>query len=163
MIKMNALLQRKPRTVSIKKLRKNKQACSGITQAHGLQWKSSDLLFRTFKKMCSKAELRNVGFFQVNFLATNRTLSYLMPSLKLMKNVSNDTKIEVILAENYRVTNSVLIKLAKAIRYLKRLRNFAVDVERYEDYFACKGNKNDLDVIKFQIKESFIFLKDYLP
>ena len=156
------MLVRKPKTVTIRKLRKNHEVCSGLTQTHGLQWSSSDFLFRTFKKMCSKAQLRNMGFFQVNFLATNRTLRYLMPSLKLMKSVSNDTKIEVILAENYRVTNHVLINLSKALRYLKKLRNLAVDVERF---FSCglrKENNFSLDVIKSQIKAFCIFSKDFL-
>jgi len=136
--RISRMLVRKPKTVTIRKLRKNHEVCSGLTQAHGLQWSSSDFLFRTFKKMCSKALMRNIGFFQVNFLATNRTLRYLMPSLKLMKSVSNDTKIEVILAENYRVTNHVLINLSKALRYLKKLRNLAVDVERC-DKISDKG------------------------
>ena len=129
-LKIAKLLGQKPKSSSLLKIRKNGEISQGITQMHGLQWFSSNLLFRTFKTICRKSRRRDVGSFQVNFLATNRTLNYLILTLQQMKSVSSNTKVEIILAENYRVTDFMLTRLTKSLRYLKELRSLFVDLAR---------------------------------
>ena len=67
---------------------------------------------------------------QVNFLATNKTLNYLVPAIKQMKSVSSNTKIKIILAENYKVMDIALKRIAKALRYLKETRTVVLDVTK---------------------------------
>lgn len=128
--KITKLLGQRPKSSSLVKIRKNGEISEGITQMHGLQWFSSNLLFRTFKTICRKSRRRDVGSFQVNFLATNRTLNYLILTLQQMKSVSSNTQVEIILAENYRVTDFMLTRLTKSLRYLKELRSLFVDLAR---------------------------------
>jgi hypothetical protein len=47
-----------------------------------------------------------------------------------MKNVSSNTKVEIILAQNNRVTDFMLTRLTKSLRYLKELRSLFVDLAR---------------------------------
>lgn len=128
--KITKLLGQRPKSSSLLKIRKNAEVSQGITQMHGLQWFSSNLLFRTFKTISRKSRRRDIGSFQVNFLATNRTLNYLILTLQQMKSVSSNTKVEIILAENYRVTDVMLTRLTKSLRYLKELRSLFVDLAR---------------------------------
>jgi len=124
------MLIQRPKNSNIKILRKKKEVCRGINQMHAIQWSSSNFLFKTYKRMCSKAEKRNYGSFQVNFLATNKTLNYLIPTLRLLKNVGSEPKLEIILAENYRVTNITLVNIARSLRYIKEMRSLVIDLAR---------------------------------
>jgi len=124
------MLIQRPKNYNVKIIKKNKEVCHGITQMHAIQWFSGNFLFKTFGRLCRKATKRNFVSFQVNFLATNKTLNYLIPTLKLLKNVSSETRLEIILAENYRVTNVTLVNIARSLRYVKEMRSLVIDLAR---------------------------------